>query len=108
MTANDHTFGLIATSISIPVQVIVLSGGWAWIGVAIMAKAITTHLVIVLCIAQSPVGSLPRGVQGVPIRTCRQERGFGHYHGTDANNLALAFLTRYLLALRKYRIELRF
>ena len=55
MTANDHTFGLIATSISIPVQVIVLSGGWAWIGVAIMAKAITTHPVIVLCIVQSAV-----------------------------------------------------
>jgi hypothetical protein len=54
------------------------------------------------------VGSLPPGVQGVPIRTCRQERGFGHYHGTDAHNLALAFLTRYLLAPRKYRIELRF
>jgi hypothetical protein len=58
--------------------------------------------------AQSPVGSLPRRVQGVPIRTCRQERGLGHYHGTDVNNLALAFLTRYLLAPRKYRIELRF
>jgi hypothetical protein len=39
--------------------VIVLSGGWAWIGVAIMAKAITTHPVIVLCMLSRPSAVYP-------------------------------------------------